>query len=88
MPMVTLSRWGNSSGIRIPNQFLKQMNLAEGMQMEAILTPENHILVRPVQQAETNEQLRSHLQTLLSQIKKDSPRHEEIDLGIEGDKLI
>lgn len=60
MTRVTLSRWSNSSRIRIPNQ-----------------APE-----------ESGEELRSHLKTLLSQIKADSPRHEEIDLGIEGDELI
>jgi antitoxin MazE len=89
MTTVTLSRWGNSSGIRIPNQFLKRMNLEEGMEMEIVLTPENHILLRPLQAPEeSGEELRSHLKTLLSQIKADSPRHEEIDLGIEGDELI
>ncbi len=88
MTTVTLSRWGNSSGIRIPSQFLKQMNMVEGMQMEVILTPENHILLRPLQQAESNEELRAHLTKLLSQIKTDSPRHNEVDLGIEGDELI
>lgn len=46
---VPLSRWGNSGGIRIPNQFLKRMNLVEGTEMEIILTPENHILLRPLQ---------------------------------------
>jgi antitoxin MazE len=50
------------------------MNLVEEMELEA---PE-----------ESGEELRSHLKTLLSQIKADSPRHEEIDLGIEGDELI
>ncbi len=88
MTTVTLSRWGNSSGIRIPSQFLKQMNMVEGMQMEVILTPENHILLRPLQQVESNEELRAHLNKLLSQIKTDSPRHDEVDLGIEGDELI
>jgi len=88
MTTVTLSRWGNSSGIRIPSQFLKQMNIVEGMQMEVILTPENHILLRPLQQNESGEELRSHLNKLLSQIKTDSPRHDEVDFGIEGDELI
>lgn len=89
MTTVTLSRWGNSSGIRIPNQFLRRMNLVEGMEMEIILTPENHILLRPLQEPEeSSEELRSHLKTLLSQIKTDSPRHEEVDMEIEGDEII
>ncbi len=88
MTTVTLSRWGNSSGIRIPNQFLKRMNLVEGMELEAILTPENHLLLRPLNTQESNEELRSHLKMLLSKIKLDSARHEEVDLGIEGDEII
>lgn len=35
MTTVRLSQWGNSSGIRIPNPFLKRMNLVEGMELEA-----------------------------------------------------
>lgn len=89
MTTVTLSRWGNSSGIRIPNQILKRMNLVEGMEMEIILTPENNILLRPVQEPEeSSEELRNHLKTLLSQIKANSPRHEEIAMGVEGDEII
>ncbi|WP_230986446.1 AbrB/MazE/SpoVT family DNA-binding domain-containing protein [Cohnella fermenti] len=82
MTTVTLSRWGNSSAVRIPNQFMKRLNLVDGMEMEAILTPENHILLRPViKPPESNEELRMHLKTLLSKITPASPRHEEIDLG-------
>ncbi len=88
MTKVTLSRWGNSSGVRIPNQFLKRMNLVEGAELEAVLTPENHILLRPLSLPESNEELRSHLKSLLSKVKSDAGRHEEIDLGIEGDELI
>lgn len=90
MTTVTLSRWGNSSGVRIPNHFLKRMNLIDGAEMEAILTPENHILLRPLTQTEedSNEELRAHLKMLLSKIKPDSLRHEEIDFGIEGDEII
>jgi antitoxin MazE len=89
MTTATLSKWGNSSAIRIPNQLLKQLNLEEGAELQIILTPDNDILLRPTQKPqESNKELRSHLQTLLSKIKPDSPRHEEIDLGIEGDELI
>lgn len=88
MTTVTLSKWGNSTGIRIPSQFMKHLNLAEGAELEAILTPENYILLRPITPQESNEELRSHLKTLLSKIESDSSRHDEIDLGVEGDELI
>jgi antitoxin MazE len=89
MTTVTLSKWGNSSAVRIPNQFLKRLNLQEGEEIEIMLTPENDILLRPLEKPqESNEELRAHLKQLLSKVKADSSRHEEIDLGIEGDELI
>ncbi len=89
MTTVTLSKWGNSSAIRIPNQFLKRLNLEEGAELQIIVTPENDLLIRPTTKPqESNEELRAHLKMLLSKMKPDSPRHEEIDLGIEGEELI
>jgi len=89
MTTATLSKWGNSTAIRIPNQLLKRLNLEEGVEMEIMVTPENDILLRPKSKPQdSNEELRNHLKTLLSKINPDSPRHEEIDLGIEGDEKI
>jgi antitoxin MazE len=89
MTTATLSKWGNSSAVRIPNQVLKRLNLEEGAELEILVTPENEILLRPkTKPQESNEELRAHLRNLLSQIKPKSQRHEEIDLGIEGDELI
>jgi antitoxin MazE len=89
MTTATLSKWGNSSAIRIPNQFMKRLNLEDGAVMEIMVTPDNSILLRPMKQSqETNEELRTHLDMLLSKIKPDTSRHEEVDLGIEGDEII
>lgn len=89
MTTATLSKWGNSCAVRIPNQLLKRLNLEDGAEMQIIVTPENDILLRPMKKPqESNEELRAHMSMLLSKIKSDSPRHEEIDLGIEGDELI
>ncbi|MCY9668675.1 AbrB/MazE/SpoVT family DNA-binding domain-containing protein [Paenibacillus alginolyticus] len=89
MTTATLSKWGNSSAVRIPNQFLKLLNLEEGAELQIMVTADNEILLRPVvKPQETNEELRNHLTTLLSKIKPNSPRHEEIDFGVEGDELI
>lgn len=88
MTTATLSKWGNSTAIRIPNQLLKRLNLEEGAEVEIIVTPENDLLLRPVDKPqESNEELRAHLQRLLSKVKPGT-RHEEIDLGVEGDELI
>jgi antitoxin MazE len=89
MMTATLSKWGNSSAIRIPTQILKCLNLEEGAEIQIMVTPENDLLLRPtVKPQESNEELRAHLKLLLSKFKPDSPRHGEIDLGIEGDELI
>lgn len=89
MTTVTVSKWGNSSAIRIPNQFLKQLNLKDGAELQIILTSDNEILLRPsVEPDESNAELKAHMKMLLSKIKPESPRHEEVDLGIEGDELI
>lgn len=89
MTTTTLSKWGNSIAIRIPNQLLKHLDLEEGSEVEMIVTSEKEIILRPlIKPQETNEELRDHLSMLLSKIKTDSPRHKEVDLGIEGDELI
>ncbi|WP_127538747.1 AbrB/MazE/SpoVT family DNA-binding domain-containing protein [Paenibacillus illinoisensis] len=88
MTTATLSKWGNSSAIRIPNQLLKKLNLEEGAEIEILVTADNELLLRPVSKAtESNEELRSHLKSLLSKVK-DNKRHEEIDFGTEGNELL
>lgn len=84
----TLSKWGNSSAIRIPNQLLKQLNLEEGAEVEILVTPDNDLLLRPLKKPlDSTEELRRHLEQLLAKIEPDT-RHEEIDLGIEGEEKI
>lgn len=88
MTTATLSKWGNSSAIRIPNQLLKKLNLEEGSEIEILVTADNELLLRPKSKpTESNEELRSHLKTLLSKVK-DNKRHEEIDFGTEGNELL
>lgn len=88
--VATLSKWGNSSAVRIPNQLLKQLQLEEGAELQILVTEENEILLRPLlkSQSDTTEELRAHLSKLLSKIDPDSKRHDEIDMGIEGDELL
>ncbi|MCF2941404.1 AbrB/MazE/SpoVT family DNA-binding domain-containing protein [Paenibacillus alkaliterrae] len=89
MSTATLSKWGNSSAVRIPSQLLKRLNLEEGAELQIMVTSNNEILLRPLAKpSETTEELRDHMKMLLSKIKPESPRHEEIDLGIEGDEKI
>jgi antitoxin MazE len=62
MTTATLSKWGNSSAVRIPNQLLKRLNLEEGAEMQIMITPDNDILLRPLTKPqESNEELRAHM---------------------------
>ncbi len=89
MSKATLSKWGNSSAIRIPTDLIKRLNWSEGTEMEMIITNDNEILLRPLlQQEESNQDLKAHLNNLLAQIKPESPRHKEVDWGIEGDEKL
>ena len=83
----TLSKWGNSIAVRIPNQIVKRLNLQEGYELEVIVTNGQDIVLRPKHRLETNEDLRQHLQALLSNITPES-RHDEIDWGTTGRELI
>lgn len=89
MSKATLSKWGNSSAIRIPTDLIKRLNWSEGTEMEMIITNDNEILLRPLlQQEESNQDLKAHLNNLLAQIKPESARHKEVDWGIEGDEKL
>ncbi|MBD2848071.1 AbrB/MazE/SpoVT family DNA-binding domain-containing protein [Paenibacillus sp. IB182496] len=88
MTTAILSKWGNSSAVRIPNQVLKRLNLSEGEEIEIIVTADNELLLRPLSKYQESQiSLRAHLSQLLAQVKTDV-RHEEVDLGIEGDEII
>ncbi|WP_223264070.1 AbrB/MazE/SpoVT family DNA-binding domain-containing protein [Paenibacillus sp. IHB B 3084] len=43
MTTTTLSKWGNSIAIRIPNQLLKHLDLEEGSEVEMIVTSEKKL---------------------------------------------
>lgn len=83
MITATIGKWGNSSAIRIPNQLLKRLNLQEGAEIEILVTADNELLLRPkTNPVESNEELRTHLQTLLSKVKQDA-RHDRTGRGRE-----
>lgn len=80
---VTLCKWGNSSAVRIPNQVLKQLGLEEGAKLDVLITPDNNILLQPQNKPEeSGEQLRAHLDRLLSKVKPET-RHSEVEWGMD-----
>lgn len=66
----TVSKWGNSLGVRIPRAMAEQMDISEGESVELILE-NNHLLIQKVYQ----------LKNLLEQVTPDNV-HSEIDVGV------
>ncbi len=53
----TIKRWGNSAAVRIPRDILSRANLVEGNHIEFVLTSKNEILLRPVRQRQTIQEI-------------------------------
>lgn len=47
MATTTVGKWGNSMGVRIPQEFLEAVHLALGAKVEVQLIPEQGILLKP-----------------------------------------
>jgi antitoxin MazE len=43
----TIGKWGNSMGVRIPQEFLETVHLTLGAKVEVQLIPEQGILLKP-----------------------------------------
>lgn len=43
---ITLQKWGNSVGVRLPKPMLAQLGLAEGAQVDVLLEGD-HLVIRP-----------------------------------------
>ena len=61
---LTIGKWGNSRGIRIPKQLIDELNLADGMTVEAE-TRDGCLVLRPVKKnrAYSIEQLVDEIQS-------------------------
>lgn len=67
--LVTLSKWGNSLGLRIPQSIVKHIGLSAQEPLELFIE-DNHIVIQKVYR----------LDTLLAQITPENI-HSEIDTG-------
>lgn len=67
---VTLQKWGNSVGVRLPKPILQQVGLAEGSQVD-VMVEGDHLVIR---------RQRPKLAELLAQCKPEN-RHDAIDFG-------
>lgn len=66
----TISRWGNSFGVRIPQAFVKQIGLEDGMALAMDIEGDS-IIIRPIQYS---------LDEMLKRITPDNI-HSEVGVG-------
>jgi antitoxin MazE len=70
----TITRWGNSSAVRIPRHILSQAKLEEGVDVEIFSTKEGEIVLRAVRK-------RKSIQELFADYDGNFFQTEEIDWG-------
>ena len=69
----TISNWGNSQGIRLPKNIIKNMSLAIGDKVNILI--ENHkIIIEPIKQKKEFD-----IHELVSKMPSDYMVNEEID---------
>lgn len=44
---IQISKWGNSLALRIPAAFIKEINLKEGDKVEATLSKDGSLIIKP-----------------------------------------
>ncbi|WP_238655553.1 AbrB/MazE/SpoVT family DNA-binding domain-containing protein [Paenibacillus piscarius] len=79
MVTTTIGKWGNSAGIRIPQDFLENFQLTMGAKVELELIPDQGILVKPAIKSarKSNRELRM---LYLSKRGKNSPEMSQGEL--------
>lgn len=76
---VTMTKWGNNLGLRIPKAIVSQLDLKEGNSME-ITVQNGSIILRP-------EKPKYTLEDMVQQMKEGKVP-EEIDFGMEGNEKL
>ncbi|MFD1472281.1 AbrB/MazE/SpoVT family DNA-binding domain-containing protein [Companilactobacillus mishanensis] len=77
----SISKWGNSSAIRIPASIIKQLNLQENDRMEISIN-NNEIVLKPIVKEPKN------IHELFDGWEDDGIRETELDWGSsKGDEL-
>lgn len=80
----TIKPWGNSLGIRIPADVLKMARLAEGVDIEFLVSDQDEIILRPKRfpDADDQEGLRALYLLLASQVTPNMDgRKDEDDIA-------
>jgi antitoxin MazE len=63
---IQISKWGNSLALRIPAAFIKEIKLKDGDKVEATLSKDGSLIIRPqkIERKEIAAQLRAFRATL------------------------
>ena len=77
---VTISKWGNSQGLRFPKDIMKDLHLAVGDKVN-IFIKDNKAIIEPIQK----EKVKYDINELVSKIPKDYSVKEEFtsSVGLE-----
>jgi len=68
----TISKWGNSQGLRFPKDIMKDLHLAIGDKVN-IFIKDNKVIVEPIKK----EKIKYNIEELVSQIPADYKATEE-----------
>jgi len=76
----TISKWGNSQGLRFPKNIMKDLHLAIGDKVN-IFIQDNKAIIEPIEK----EKIKYDINELVSKIPKDYKASEEMvsSVGIE-----
>lgn len=69
----TISKWGNSQGLRFPKDIMKELHLAIGDKVN-VFVENNKAIIEPI----AKEQIKYDINELVSKIPKDYIAKEEI----------
>ena len=76
----TISKWGNSQGLRLPKSVIEDLDLSIGDELK-IITKNNRVILEPIRR----KKKRYNINDLVEKIPKDYKPSEEFDMkmGLE-----
>jgi antitoxin MazE len=76
----TISKWGNSQGLRFPKEIMKELNLSTGDKVK-IITKDHKVIIEPIKE----KRKKYNINDLVNKIPDDYNPYEEFNdkVGIE-----
>jgi antitoxin MazE len=75
---ITVSKWGNSLAVRIPVDMARELNLADGSQVECLISASGSIELTPPKNQADSDWVKAHFDAVnkrLSDVKVTTPTH-------------